>query len=112
MLVVQGLLRSCSSSFPPHSHHQHIRKEPTLHGSVGSFKTLILSWYHICADLGEWQPHSCLPHFILPELLKITMTYAGFGCLGEMHGGAREQGGEHEIFANPLISPREADVKC
>lgn len=78
-------------------------------------KTLILSWFHICAEFGKRQPHSCLPHLILPELLKITMASAGFGCLGDTHalqGGSEGAGGEHEVVANPLISPREADVKC
>lgn len=100
---VARMLLLCSST-PPPPHH----KRAGVTGE-GAPKTLILSWFQICADFGERHPHPCLPHSILPELLKITMASAGFGCLGDTHewGG----GDEHEVVANPLISPREADVK-
>lgn len=47
-----------------------------------------------------------MPPHSIAELLKITMASAGFGCLEDT------QGNEHEVVANPLISPRKADVKC
>lgn len=48
---------------------------------------------------------SLLPRSIA-KLLKITMASTGFGCLEDT------QGNEHEVVANPLISPHKADVKC
>ena len=47
---------------------------------------------------------SLLPRSIA-KLLKITMASTGFGCLEDTRGA------EHEVVANPLISPHKADVK-
>lgn len=48
---------------------------------------------------------ACFPRPIA-KLLKITMASTGFGCLEDT------QGNGHEVVANPLISPHQADVKC
>lgn len=61
----------------------------------------------LCCAVSHNTLENCgvLPRSIA-KLFNITMASTGFGCLGDTLGN------EHEVVANPLISPHKADVKC